>query len=146
MLNAGCVLDKLDLLKILFKGFVMIRHLSPGLASSSLAFPRTCLASASDRWDEGTCGLIQRVFWRGAWGAQGEPPRLFKSDTVSEKFNKAENNPGCQICLPKAKYPECLLPLNGGETVLSSQKRKKPFSREQKFSFCTGMVSGSGKD
>lgn len=73
------------------------------------------------------------------------PYRLFKRDTVSEKFNKAENSPGCQTCLPKVKYPECLLPRNGGESSISQAKKKKKgqFSREEKFCFYTGMGSGS---
>ena len=72
MLNAGCVLDKLDLLRILFKAWAMIRHLSPRLAPSSPAFSPGCvLASASGRWDAGTCGLMQRVLGGGRWRRGG---------------------------------------------------------------------------
>lgn len=77
----------------------------------------------------------------------GEPPRLFKRDTVSETFNKAENNLGCQICLPKTKYPEWLLPIDGGENSIfpkpEKKRKEKLFSREEKFCFCSGMGSGN---
>ena len=52
---------------------------------------------------------------------------MFKGDTVSEKFNKAENHPGCQICLPKPKYPECLL-----LTVTREKKKAQYFSQAKR--------------
>lgn len=91
----------------------MIRHLSPCLASPSRLFLGRVLASASDRWDERMWGPIERVLLVGE-----KPPRMFKRDTVSEKFNKAENHLRCQSCLPKAKYPEWLLPIDGGENSI----------------------------
>lgn len=68
------------------------------------------------------------------------PYRLFKRDTVSEKFNKAENSPGCQTCLPKVKYPECLLPRNGGESSISQAKKKKKGSFLEKRNSVSTLV------
>lgn len=73
---------------------------------------------------------------------------MFKGDTVSEKFNKAENHPGCQICLPKPKCPECLLLIvtrkkKKSTVFFPSQKKENPFPREEKFCFCSGVGSGS---
>lgn len=82
----------------------MIRHLFLRLAPSSPAFSLGCvLASASGRWDAGTCGLMQRVLGGGGveTGWQLSPHRLFKRDTVSEKFNKAENNPYTKFAFQK---------------------------------------------
>lgn len=85
---------------------------------------------------------MERVLWRGVWGAGGEPPRLFKSDTVSEKFNKAENNPGCQICLPKVKSPECLLSpkWRRKQYFQAKKKRKKKSNFLEKRNSVSALV------
>lgn len=71
------------------------------------------------------------------------PYRLFKRDTVSEKFNKAENSPGCKLAFQKLNIRNASCPEMEEKAAFPKPKKKGQFSREEKFCFYTGMGSGS---
>lgn len=64
------------------------------------------------------------------------PPHwLLKRDTISEKLNRAGNSPCGQLGLPKASYPEWLLPRSGVEENIAPAKPEQQCSR-QRCCFC----------